>query len=81
MRPSSKEPLQFEPSVASEILSASMSGESSPASSMAPRPLFLSKGLLTPWLEEQGLCRSADSVLRNPEGLSRHRHREGCARA
>src|SRR5262249_5221978 len=73
VRPASKEPLQFEPSAASGILSASTSGESSPASSTAPRPLFLSKGLLTPWLEEQGLCRSSSSVLRNPEGLSRHR--------
>ena len=73
MRFSSKEPLPFGPRVASGILSAGASVKSSPVSSMAPRPLFISKGLLTPWLEEQGLCRSSGSVLRNPEGLSRHR--------
>jgi len=44
VRRSSKEPLQFGPS----IPSASMSVKSSTVSSMAPRPYFLSKGLLTP---------------------------------
>ena len=77
MRPSSKEILRFGRSAPS----AGTSVKSSNASSLVPRPCFLSKGFLTPWLDEQALCRSSGSVLPNPERLPRPRPRQGSARA
>ena len=51
MRFSSKEPLQFGLRVPSGILSPGTSVKSSPISSMAPCPFFLSKGLSKPYAD------------------------------